>query len=210
MLNKGLDLIYYKTHKIPLWIILHECRAKHAIEEKLNEADSYNLKWPGQNFKDSVLSLKTKGWHAALSEYGKNSDGIILSPDLIVKAYADHVLSFNPKAYFSHGFPLHRINRVVKEDTDFQRIFDEVFAHSDPVTMSQNLGIGEICADTDADKRYIVVYSEGPVPLNVIKSLSDKSIHIGEGDVFDINVEGMKNKEAVKFAFNEILSTVNV
>ena len=74
-------MIYYKTHKIPIWVILHESKAKKEIQKELDAADSYNLKWPGKTFKDSVMALKSKGWHAALSEYGKSPEGIVISPE---------------------------------------------------------------------------------------------------------------------------------
>lgn len=184
--------LYYEVHKVPFIVVLCESKRSDFVLKWFQKNEALIQKWPGQTFKDTLMSFKTKGWEEYLKE------GKILHSQLLDQAFVEHI----KKSFFSHAqvsFSTHltpRINRKIETDFDYQRIFDEMISNVEPIQLSYLFQVQEKCFSKKTPN-YKLWLTEAPAPINVLNKIAEKIVTIGEGDNFTIDITNMpKNGSA--------------
>jgi hypothetical protein len=165
---------YYKIFRTPIWIIVESGPNQDLILEELSYSPlAVRADFP-TNFKDTLFSFAGKGWkHLLPQTLPHNLDG-----QLAILAAIEHIKHLNPIARIIQNSTMYRSNRIVTQDSDYDRIFNEIFLSQDPMVWSQIFKIGENCHETNQKK--VLYYSKTPYISKVINELAHVVITIGD------------------------------
>lgn len=188
-------MAYHRVFKVPTWIIINDmtkARTK-AVMAWLNDAEAYQVEWPGKTFPKALFEYRNKGYAHALPDYP-----FVLDTSLLVRAAAEHLKNaVGPTSYLagSVNLPPNRLNRHTKNDADLVDIFNDLLSLEDPIALSQVFQVQELCYRDDA-KRHRTWVSIGPgVPKNLLTRIADRVITIGDEAANDLSVGGLEKDE---------------
>jgi len=200
-----MSMFYYKTMKVPMWIILNKTQKQNTILKWFQEAEANLQPWPSATFKDTLLAFRNKGWRKFLPTDGE----YVLNPQLLAVAATEHVKkTLGVTSQIAFRVPTHHANRTITNDDSYARVFDDLLLNQAGINLSQMFQVGEKC-HREGRKNYSLFVTEAPCNRNVLTSIADRVITIGETDDCDINVSKVNAKETPKFlerSFQELLS----
>jgi hypothetical protein len=202
-------MIYNTMYTVPVWIVLSLDQAKEdeaaqylAIREALVGADAYEQPWPSASFKDTVKKLGGRGWRHAVKELP-----YIIDSHFLPVAVADHVKSFfdDSKSLGQASRPWHQaIDRKISTEADYARIFNQVLAVEDPLSLSKLFDVGDKCYGDRT--RYYVFFSDSTAPKNVLRAIAANVIVVGPGS--DVDTRGRTTEEIVDDMNGQILPLI--
>jgi hypothetical protein len=197
-------MFYNQVFKVKVWAVLEDLPKKlnSEIIEFFKEAEAHIVEWPAKTFIKTLENLKSKGW---THEFEKDSVGrVILSPQMLNIAFVEHLRTLNDQAMISNTVskPIHYINREIKTDADYERIFNEMMEVFDPISLSMAFNIGKLC-HLDGQRQVKVFVSNGPIPKQILTKLAENIVTIKpEGGV--VNTLKLKTEDIIK----QITSTI--
>ena len=202
-----MSMVYTRPYKVANWIVVEGVKGKKRLEavlEVLKKAGAKTVDWPGQTFKDHLLTFRKKGYaHHLPDEYPYNID-----TSLLLRAAADHIkVAVSPTSYLGGAFsvPAHYINRKVTGEQDFENLFNEIIALEDDLGLSQIFRLGEDCnSGRSTDVRAFV--SVGPVPKKLLTRMAGRVITVGDETNNDIVVGGLKEESQIQEAVNKFFT----
>jgi hypothetical protein len=188
-----MGIFYNQVYKVPNWVVVQDMDGNKAdfVIEWLTAHGALNVQWPSQTFKATIDSFRKRGWE----QHFKDSIPVI-PPQLLVTAVMEHIKMFGPNsgAGFS-GIMAHRIDRSVRVEADYSRIFDDFLNQQTNVALSQAFQIGDRC---HSEYRKCVLWvTKEPVYKKLLTALSDKVITIGESEFYDVNLKNAEGKKKV-------------
>jgi hypothetical protein len=186
---------YDRTFKVPMWALLGSSQKNNDVIGWLKENGAVHVPWPN-GFQKTVMAFKYKGWRHEI----KDTLPYVLNPQLLALAVIEHLNALNPYARVDATIPLHRLDRNIRSDDDYDRIFNDVLSIQSSLNISQIFKVGELCHS--GDKKHKIFVSELPVNMNSVIKVSDNIIKIGEGKEYDFNL----NEKDVKKKLEEYLS----
>jgi len=185
---------YYKTFRVPFWVILDKTGKSESILEWFKNAEAKNQEWPAIGFDKTLEEQKKKGWAHVFEE--KN---VIIPPQLLAKSVGEHVNEvMSPFARFDYN-ALHRIDRSYEKTSDCTRMFNDIIAVQDSLILSQAFKVAETCFDESKAVRPMLWITEGPCERSVISKIADRVITIGNGAGFDLNIKQVKEDKMDEF-----------
>lgn len=191
-----MPMSYYKVFRVPCWVVLDQTTKSKAVLEYFRERGGRVQEWPGLKFQKYVEALKNKGF-----SYVWESKPLSLPEILVNRALNDLVLEeVNP--YANHSFDrrlIHRINRMVKSDSDFVRIFDELVNQQEAIVLSQLFQVAEICHDDAKTNKPQLWVTEKPCNTSAINKIADKILTIGDTASHDINIKNVKKDKLEEY-----------
>ena len=191
---------YYKTFRVPFWVILDKTKKSEKVMDWFRGSEAKVQKWPAVNFKETLSAFKNKGWAHVFKE--KN---IVIPPQLLAMAIGDHVKEYmTPFAQFDF-LSLHRLNRELKKDSDYERIFNEVIGVQEPIVLSQTFQVAETCFNESSPSRPLLWITEDKCERSVISKIADNIVTIGEGAGFDLNIKSVKEDKIEEFLSNKMV-----
>lgn len=188
-----MSVIYNKAYKVPSWVLVTSSdTGAEAVKDFLYKNGALPVSWPGATFKDTVAELGKRGYaHEVRKDMPYQ-----MSVRFLEVAIAKHIkeaLGSNKMLSGAPSQPMHVVNRTVKTEADFERIFNEVIQLEDSITLSHLFDVGSRCFGEST--KYKVFYTVGDVPRNVLQRISDSVIVVGEGG--EIPTEGKKPVEVI-------------
>lgn len=180
--------IYNQAYQVPVWVTVNlrlddEVQAPKllAIRKYLTDNGAFDQPWPSATFGATVQGMTKKGWAHAVKAIPYTLDS-----NFVANAAAEHIrVFFGPSKMLNMGDTKpwhHSVNRKVLVQEDYARLFDEILACQDKVTLSHMFDIGDRC-HTGNVKNY-VFFSEGLPPTNLLRGIATNVIVVGdEGDV---------------------------
>jgi len=194
---------YDRTYKVPVWVIVEGLskRRTQLIMDSFAETTALNLPWPSKTFKETLEGFKNKGWAHAFQP--DHTGGYVLDTQLLNIAFLEHLKLYNPATMLSGNVtkPVHHLNRVIKNDDDIERLFNEFLSTFEPKIMSFAFNIGDLCHMGNNPRKVFV--SEGPVPQSILSALADNLITVkSEGG--DVNLKGAKDEEVFQLIAERI------
>jgi len=191
-----MPMYYYKTYKVPTWFHVEEGDKTDTVVKSLEKFGARFQEWPAKNFKETLLAFSGKGWKHAF----ENIDNFVVPPELLTLAVNEHTKKYlGITSRFDLSKPIHRIDRRVRTDKDYERIFTEVLNMQDPIVLSQSFRVAELCHDEDNKKRTTAWITSGDISTQIAARISDTIVTIGEGNGFDIDVTEATKKGMKKF-----------
>ncbi len=193
-----MPFFYYKAFKVPMWVLVGETEYQSNIIKYFEEKGALHQEWP-LGFKDTLMSLKSKGWAHEIKDNGM----FIINPQLLAIACDKHVKEkLHRNARIEAVIPMNRVDRNVKEDFDYERIFATVLSSQEGINLSQCFMVGEKCHGEDPSKIIKCFVTKMPSddrlnPASLLDRIADKVITIGNGPNYTINMEGSKGYKKV-------------
>jgi hypothetical protein len=192
---------------VPLWVIMQPNGKEKTIEKWFDQSGAKIQPWPAATFKDTVMKYANKGWKHI---FPKNpGEQYVLPSQFVMMAIADHVReTLGPTSIVSFNFPVHRLDRRIRTDVDFVRIFDEVFETQSDIVIAQAFQIAEYCYREGAQNTH-VWFTQAPCQKNILTRISERVITIGEDEKSDINVKEVKAAKIPDFLEEQFETLVN-
>ena len=210
--------VYYKMFRVPKWIVIKNCRQQAEVLGFFQEARNRTLKegdrkepilniveWPSVTFKDTLMKLRNQGWKPHLP---KSLDGdfepFILHPQLAIRAFAEHLRKkTHTNANVSLNVATQRLERKIHNQEELQRYFDTVLESHQVIDIAQMFQIKEKCFSESGRDHPVWVTTE-PCNLNIISSLSDSVLTIGDTKECDINIKKVKPENLYDFLVEKL------
>ena len=197
-----MSAIYDQIFKVPCWVVI-DSKVKNAKElaDELKTKGAHLQEWPANSFLDTIQDLGKKGY----SHVTGQKRPFTLDPDFCIRSVVAHLRGmFGDQVQFSgqHRVPFYRaVNRVVKTEGDYSRIFDAIVNLEDAVSISQMFQIGE--------KKSPVYVTLTPCTIDIIRKISDRFVTVGNKDT-DVVVKGKELAEMVSLVESAIDSGLKV
>jgi hypothetical protein len=194
---------YYKMFKVPMWLTIQQNDEDkvNAVLDWCKSKGALHQPWPANSYKKAIQGYASKGWKEYLKE-GSN-----LPPQLVMMSAVEHTknsISITSQLVFTN--PVHRLNRVIKSDADYARIYNELLQAQQPIVLSQ---IFQIAERSHKEKgNYMLWVTEEPAPRNLLSILAERVITVGESEDSDINIKEVEIDDLPDFLedqFTELL-----
>lgn len=202
-------MFYYKTYFVPYWVIVDDVKKQQEIVDWFKKADAKLQPWPSTGFKESVEGFKNKGWRYVWEESKSKGFEAILPPQLVALAISHHVkTNFSPFTELDMSM-VHRLDRKIRNDSDYDRIINEVIKYQDSIRLSQLFRVAEICHDENKSNRPQVWISVLPCDRDTIVKITSNLITIGNNSSDTINVRSVKSEDIPEFLAKKMLDLYN-
>lgn len=189
-----MGMSYYKVFRVPFWGILDKTSKNKEIIEWFKTAEARIQPWPGNGFKDKLESFAKQGWAHVWKE-----KTVLIPPQLLARALEEYVRETMSPFVNVQFNAVHRIDRVIRKDSDYEKIFNEILNMQDPITSSQMFQVGEICHDENRRVRPQLWLTETPCDKVVISKIAERVFTIGNDASCDINVKSVKADKIDEF-----------
>jgi hypothetical protein len=183
---------YEKVYKVNVWVSLEPSENTDEIIDNMTEDGACYVPWIASGFKDTLMDLKDRGWAHAFETDGTGS--LVLSSQLLHIGMRDHLRNYNESAVLTGEStrPAHYLDRVIKSDSDYERICNEMLATYDPKILSYALQIREICNSSTGNVQVFV--SDSPLPREIVNSLANCIIQYSADELTDGSLEDVYEK----------------
>lgn len=195
-----MSMQYYKVFKVPFWMTVSGPKSEFIINF-FRKSNGYYVPYVPQNYKLSVEAMKNKGWSFLWSE-----PKLVLPDTFVAQTFASAVKSlYGAHAAVEPASNIGMINRTIKSDDDYTRIFNEIFVNLRDLNLSQILRIGDICHADGNDNRHIFFSKADHTMSKVAARLSDNLITIGEGADHTIDVSGIDESQLHEYLIQALM-----
>jgi hypothetical protein len=193
--------IYYKTFKVPTWIIidLTDAKKKKMVKDWLNESGAREQYWPSNDFNETLDQMRSKG-HTVDYE-GK----VPLHRDTIIVAATEHIKKLDPVAKILTPIGTTTVNRFLKSKDDATAIFDKILELQTPTILSFCFRVAEKCHKPNGENEK-AWFTEVPCNASLISKISDRVVTIGEGENFSLDLSGKSAKTKIVDTLTEFFS----
>lgn len=194
---------YNQVYRIPVWVVLDLNEELAAdMTNYLTDLGGYFQEWPGKTFINTVEAMKNSGWSHAMGlpmPYRFSDHALTVA----MVRHVQTLFGLNTLLSGTPNRPYHlAVDRVIKDDSDYQKMFDQALALEQPINLSQIFGLAKPKA-----KVYI---SSAPVSLDIISKISDNVITIGRGGGNTINSVGKDIEKLKEILDKEIESRLGL
>lgn len=178
--------VYYKTYKVPMWIILDKMDEKKTemLAKWLSEAGARNQVWPAKDFYGTLMAFKKKGWGFAFE-----NTPAVLSPQLVMLATKDHVKRvIDPLSEMAIPYNVSTVNRGITDEASAEDLFNRLMMLQTPIQLSQMFRVADVCHEEDKRTVYKTWFTQAPANVDLIRQISDRVVSIGDSSNFDIDL----------------------
>jgi len=193
---------YDRPHKIPVWVVLDLKDKNMEVSDNLMADGAFILQWPSQTFANTVKLMGNRGW----KHITEQPFPYFVDIQFIALALSTHIKSvFGENTKLTGGETRsysQAINRQVKSDDDFRRIFEEALGLETDISLSQ---VFDTATPKEGSKVYV---SFAPVDLSIARRLTENLIVVGSGLDATVNVKGKKSNEVKEIVDSTILNAL--
>ena len=189
--------VYLYPEKVPYWVVVGSTKFKDKILSFFTKDGAHEFKDPSNGFMEHVFSYKNQGYRDVFAQ-----EEVLLPSDFADRVFVEFIKKTHPNADVS-VLNSYRLNRTMKNDSDYRRLFFQMLDQQEDVCLSQIFKIGEICHDPTNAKRPQWFISNDTL-ANIPNRLSKQVITIGDEESCDICTKLINNKSFTK-DFTELL-----
>lgn len=190
--------VYHKVERVPMWFVVGDTKHQEKVVKWLEEAEALHREWPSIYFKPACMALKGryKSMFAA--------EPVVFTKDFIVRAATDAVRMISSRSTLNLNLPITRISKIVKDDSDYTRIFDEILKLLQPIALSQMFQIGEHTIGARRGENRMAFYTVGNCNKELLTWMADRVITIGDGESYTIDLSDVKANQVKKTLENSM------
>lgn len=173
-------------HLVPSWSFIVESSRDDEIEEWFEDSGAYKPNFMSEDFYETVMSMKSKGWSES-QMFVKGSPKKILNKEFFDLCISKHLEKHNvTKAIFSTVKPS-MIDRCIRTDADYARVFDEWLSFLNDENLAKVFDTEDVCYGRSVKPVVEMWYSHDDGKSTYLEKICNNIITIGDGGEFSID-----------------------